>query len=177
MSYRSEATLSESVGRLLPVMCPLLVFTVDTTHAAALAVATFVVVVASNLAISMLHAFVPAHIRLPAFALVIGLFVTTVVLAMQALVFDLTERIALFASVLAAICISLAHTALNPPREIVRVFVDSVAFGLTLGAALIVLGAAREMADGTLPPTAAAPAAFLVVGLAMAAKNALAEKA
>ena len=61
---------------------------------------------------------------MPAFALVIGLFATTVALLMQAFVFDLTERIALFAAIVVAIAIDLAHVVRGPSRAWGRVLVE-----------------------------------------------------
>ncbi len=114
---------------------------------------------------------------MPAFALVIGLFATTVVLLMQAFVFDVTERIGLFASIVAAIAIDLAHVVRRPSRTFGRVFVDTLVICLTFGLALIALGSLREIAAGTLPLVATAPAAFLIAGLSIAAKSALARTA
>ena len=173
MSYRSESTPDDSVwGRLL-IACPLLVLAYDAIHAAAFAVAACVVLAASNIGIFAIRGFVPAHVRLPAFALVIGLFATTGALLMQAFVFDLTERLALFAAIIVVISTNLAHAVRPPSRVWGRVLFDTVAICQAFGVALVALG----IAAGTLPPAVIAPAVFLIAGLSIAAKNALRGKA
>ena len=177
MSYPSESTPQDSVWRRLLIVCPLLVLADDATHAAAFAIAAGVVVVASNVAIIPIRAFVPEHVRLPAFALVTGLFVTTAALLMQAFVFGLTQRIALFAAIVVAISIDHAHIVQAPSRAWGRVLVDACVICLAFGVAFVALGAVREFAAGTLPPAATAPTVFLLAGLAIAAKNALSRAA
>lgn len=177
MSYPSESTPNDSVWRRLLIVCPLLVLADDTTHAAAFAIAACVVVVASNVATVPIRAFVPEHVRIPAFALVTGMFATAAALLMQAFVFDLTERIALFAAIVVAVCIDLAHVVRESSRTWRRTLVDTFAICLAFAVALVALGAVREVAAGTLPPVVTAPAAFLIAGLSIAAKNALRAKA
>jgi electron transport complex protein RnfE len=177
MSYPSESTPDESVWRRLLIVCPLLVLADDATHAAAFALAACVVLVASSIGISAIRALVAQHIRIPAFALVSGLFATTAALLMQAFVFDLTERIALFAAIVVAISIDLAHVVQATSRAWGRVLVDTVAICVAFGVVLVALGAVREMAVATLPPAVTAPVAFVIAGLSIAAKNALRGKA
>jgi len=173
MSYRSESTPDDSVwGRLL-FACPLLVLAYDAIHAAVFAVAACVVLAGSNIGIFAIRRFVPAHVRLPAFALVIGLFATTGALLMQAFVFDLTERLALFAAIIVVIATNLAYAVRPPSRVWGRVLFDAVAICQAFGVALVALG----IAAGTLVPAVIAPAVFLIAGLSIAAKNALRGKA
>ena len=173
MSYPSESTLDSSVWRRLLIVCPALLLADDTTHGAAFAVAVCAVLVASNVGNFVIRAFVPEHVRLPAFALVSGLFVTTVALLMRAFVFDLTEGIALFAAIIVVIAVNLAHVVRKPSQALGRVLIDTIAVGLTFSVALVALGAVRGVALGTLPTAVAAPAAFLIAGLSIAAKNVL----
>lgn len=169
MSYRSDSPPSDSVWQRLLIVCPLLVLANDAIQAAAFAVAACVVLAASNIGIFAIRGFVPEHVRLPAFALVIGLFATTAALLMQAFVFDLTERLALFAAIIVVISTNLAHAARPTSRAWGRVLFDTVAICQAFGVALVALG----IAAGTLPPAATAPAVFVIAGLSLAAKSAL----
>ena len=176
MSYPSKSMSGAPIWPPLLIMCPLLVLADDATHAAAFAVAAVVVLVAANVGIFALRSFVPEHVRLPAFALVIGLFATTVVLVMQAFVFDVSDRVGLFAAIIAISCIDMAHMIRRSSQTWGRVSLDCAAVGLTFAAVLVALGAGRQFAAGALPPAVAAPAAFLIAGLSIAAKNALTRK-
>jgi electron transport complex protein RnfE len=177
MSYPSESTPHHSFWQRLLLVCPLLTLADDAAHAAVFAIAACFVVASSNFAIGAIRAFVPEHVRMPAFALVTGLFATTAALLIQAFAFNPTERIALFTSIVVAISIDHAQVLRDPSRAWGRVFVHTFAACMAIGVALVALGAVREAAAGTLPQAVTAPAAFLLAGLSIAANNALRRKA
>ena len=159
-------------------MCPLLAVTTSLKNALALAVVSFAVLVTSNVALSALRNFMPSAVRLPAFMLVIGLFTTAVVMLMQAFAFDLYERIALFLQIIVTNCIILVRADRGARQHrIVRVTIDSIVTGLGFTAALVVVGAAREVIAYGLPLALLPPGAFLIAGLLLGAKNMLTTRA
>ncbi len=160
--------------RQLLGLCPLLAVTTSITNALALAVVSFAVLVMSNIAISALRNFIPNAARLPAFMLVIGLCTTVVLMLMQAYAFDIYERIALFVQIIVTNCIILAHAErVARHHAIGRVLIDSVVTGLGFGAALLAVGATREVIAYGLPLAVLPPGAFLIAGLLLAVKNLL----
>lgn len=57
-------------------LCPLLAVTGSVVNALGLGIATILVLVGSNLSVSMIRNFVPEQVRLPAFVMIIASFVT-----------------------------------------------------------------------------------------------------
>ena len=65
-------------------LCPLLAVTGTVVNAVGLGLATMLVLLGSNVAVSMIRNFVPESVRLPAFVMIIASFVTCAELLMQA---------------------------------------------------------------------------------------------
>jgi Na+-translocating ferredoxin:NAD+ oxidoreductase subunit E len=182
-------------------LCPLLAVSATTVNAIGLAVATLFVLTGSNAGAAVLGRVIPEHLRIPAFMLVIAGFTTAAMLIMQAYAFELYVRIALFVQIIVTNCIILARAEQFASRTtIARACVDGLATGTGFGLALIVLGLAREMlGQGTWfanmdmlfgsgaahwrieitnePPlliAALPPGAFIMAGLLIALRNAVA---
>jgi electron transport complex protein RnfE len=178
MSETKAAWRNNPVWHQLLGLCPLLAVTTNVADALAIGVATFAVLVTSNVAISALRSFIPAAAPLPAFMLVIGMCTTTVMMLMQAYAFDASQRVALFLQIVVSNCIILAHAervARHAPP--VRALVDSVVTGVGFVAVLLLVGATRQGVAYGLPLAALPPGAFLTAALLLAAKNAFASRA
>jgi electron transport complex protein RnfE len=151
---------------------PLLAVTTGLGNSVALALVGVLVLVTSNVAISALRSFRPSVARLPAFMLVVGFCTTGVLLLTQAYAFDIYERIALFVQIIITNCIILGHAERVAQNHATgRALIDSVITGLGFVAALLVVGATREVIAFGLPVALLPPGAFLVAGLVLAAKN------
>jgi electron transport complex protein RnfE len=181
MSSMSEARASwrdNPLWHQLLGLCPLLAVTTNVADALALGVASFAVLVLSNVVISALRHLIPSAAPLPAYMLVIGFCTTAVVLLMQSYAFDAYERLALYFQIIVTNCIILAHAdGVARHHAIGRVLVDSVVTGLGFAAALLLVGATREAVAYGLPLAALPPGAFLTAGLMLAAKNLLTRRA
>lgn len=165
------------VWRQLLGLCPLLMVTTSISNALPLAVVSGAVLVTSNVAISAVRNFMPSAVLLPAFMLVIGLCTTVVAMLMQAFAFDLYERIALFVQLIVINCIILAQAERVARHHTVgRVLIDSVITSFGFAAALLVVGATREVIAYGLPLALLPSGAFLIAGLLLAAKNVLAAR-
>ena len=170
--------LNKSVGRDDPywiqllALCPALAVATNTRDAAGLAVAAFCVMMTSTVTISVIRRWVPDAVRLPAFLLTIGFCATTATLLMQAFAFDLYERIAIFAQIVVAHCVILAHTGYVARETLGRTLRHSVTMALACSAGLIVLGAIREFVGHALPLASLPPGTFLIAGLSIAIGNA-----
>ena len=117
-----------------------------------LGLATLVVLIGSNVAVSLVRHYVPDTIRLPAFVMIIASFVTCAELLMQALAFELYQVISLFIALIVTNCAILGRAEgfarKNTP---LLAAMDGLFMGLGFLVVLVLLGAMREvLGNGTL---------------------------
>lgn len=153
-------------------LCPLLAVSNTIANAAGLAVASAVVLIGSATLVSLVRRFIPSDVRLPCFVLVIATFTTLVNLAMEAYAFELYERIALFVQIIVTNCMILARIEEVAAKEpLGRTLLDAAGAATGFAAAILALGAARELLAIGFPLAALPPGAFLVAGLLLALTN------
>ncbi|MCK7548075.1 electron transport complex subunit E [Marinobacter koreensis] len=133
-------------------LCPLLAVTSTVVNAVGLGLATLMVLIGSNLAVSLIRNFVSESVRLPAFVMIIASFVTCAELLMQAYTYELYQILGIFIPLIVTNCSILgradAFASKNPPHLAV---LDGAMMGLGFLAVLIVLGGMRELiGQGTL---------------------------
>jgi len=133
-------------------LCPLLAVTTTLAYGIGLAVATLVVLVASNTLVSATRRFVAPHIRIPVYVLIIAGLVTAVDLAMQAWLFELHRTLGLFVPLIVTNCLIIARAEAFASRQSVSLAIlDGLAHGVGFAVVLMVLGALRELlGQGTL---------------------------
>ena len=172
---------------LLLGTCPTLAVTSSATNGFGMGVATTGVLLGSNLVVSLIAGIVPKKVRIPVYIVVIATFVTIVDLLMKAYAPPtLYTALGIFIPLIVVNCIVLgraeAFASKNGPM---RSALDGLGMGLGFTLALTMLGVAREFlssgsvfevkvitgwtTDFLLP--SAAPGAFILVGLILAAKN------
>jgi Na+-translocating ferredoxin:NAD+ oxidoreductase subunit E len=178
-------------------LCPLLAVSTSLVNGLGLGLATTLVLVLSNLTVSMIREFVRPEIRIPVFVLVIASFVTAVELAMNAWFHELFRVLGIFIPLIVTNCAIIgraeAFASRQPPP---LAALDGLAMGIGFTGVLVTLGAARELiGQGTLFAGAhmmfgdgaraiemqvveggfllalLPPGAFLGLGLMVAAKN------
>lgn len=133
-------------------LCPLMAVTTNTINGLGLAIATFITLVASNLAISIVRDYVRPEIRIPVFIMIIASNVTIIELLMHAFFYDLYNILGIFIPLIVTNCIIIgraeAFASRNKPLE---AWLDGVMMGIGFGLVLVALGAMREIfANGTL---------------------------
>lgn len=133
-------------------LCPLLAVTSTVVNAIGLGLATLMVLMGSNLAVSLIRNFVSESVRLPAFVMIIASFVTCAELLMQAFTYELYQILGIFIPLIVTNCAILgradAFASKNSPGPAV---LDGTMMGLGFLAVLIVLGGMRELVgQGTL---------------------------
>ena len=173
-------------------MCPTLAVTTSAFNGMGMGLSTMVVLVASNLLISMLRRIIPDKVRIPAYIVVVATLVTVVQLLIQAFIPALYDALGLYIPLIVVNCIILgraeSYASKNPP---VVSACDGIGMGLGFTLALTLIGFFRELIGAgtilsgtplavTLPeiyePIAIfvlAPGAFLVLALIIATLNAL----
>ncbi len=178
-------------------LCPLLAVSTSLVNGLGLGLATTLVLVASNLTVSMIREFVRPEIRIPVFVLVIASFVTAVELTMNAWFHDLYRVLGIFIPLIVTNCAIIgraeAFASRQPPG---LAALDGLSMGVGFTGVLVTLGAARELigqgtlfagahmmfgegaraielqlADGGFLLALLPPGAFLGLGLMVAAKN------
>jgi electron transport complex protein RnfE len=180
-------------------LCPLLAVTGTVVNALGLGIATTLVLVSSNIAVSSIRNFVADSIRLPAFVMIIASLVTCAELLMKAYTYELYQILGIFIPLIVTNCAILgradAYACKNP---ILPAATDGLMMGVGFTLVLILLGGLREaIGQGTLfssmylifGPSAAEweivlindyqnflfailpPGAFVAMGLIIATKN------
>lgn len=133
-------------------LCPLLAVSGSVVNALGLGLATLLVLVGSNVAVSLIRHHVPDTVRLPAFVMIIAAFVTCADLLMQAYTYELHQILGIFIPLIVTNCAILGRAdgfaAKNP---VLPAATDGLMMGLGFAAVLVVLGAVREVfGQGTL---------------------------
>ncbi len=133
-------------------LCPLLAVTGTVVNALGLAMATAIVLIGSNMAVSLVRNFVPDAVRLPAFVMIIASYVTCTELLMQAYTYELYTVLGIFIPLIVTNCVILgraeAFAAKNP---LIPSMIDGLMMSMGFAVVLVLLGALRELiGQGTL---------------------------
>ena len=173
-------------------MCPTLATSSDAVKGLAMGLATTFVLMGSNLVISLIRKLVPGKIRIPCYIVVIATFVTVVKLLMQAYAPDAYQTLGIFLPLIVVNCIVLGRAeAFASKNNPLRSICDGLGMGLGFTLTLTMLGMLREFlssgsvfgvkvltfwkTDFMLP--AAAPGAFIIVGVILGLRNHLRRRA
>ncbi|MBQ2833652.1 MAG: electron transport complex subunit E [Clostridia bacterium] len=177
--------------RMVLGMCPTLAITTAVFNGIGMGLATTVVLICSNLFISLLRKVIPDQIRIPAFIVVIATFVTIVQLVIKAFIPALDAALGMFIPLIVVNCIIFgraeAFACKNKPLAAVA---DGLGMGLGFTIAITLICAVRELFGvGTLLGYQIMPASympmdllvkpaggFIVLGLMMALMNKLLPK-
>ena len=127
-------------------MCPTLAVTTSIFNAIGMGLAATVVLICSNLFISILRKFIPKQVRIAAYIVIISGFVTAVELLMRAYFYSLYQDLGLFIPLIVVNCIILARAeAFASKNKPLPSIVDGVAMGLGFTFALCLLAFVREL--------------------------------
>ena len=130
-------------------MCPTLATTTSVENAFGMGMAATVVLIFSNIFISLLRKFIPKQVRIAAYIVIISGFVTVVELLMQAYFYSLYQSLGLFIPLIVVNCIILARAeAFASKNPVLPSAVDGLAMGLGFTFALVILGTVREILGG-----------------------------
>ncbi|MGI2123752.1 electron transport complex subunit E [Shewanella baltica] len=185
-------------------LCPLLAVTATITNALGLGLATMLVLIGSNILVSLVRDYVPKEIRIPVFVMIIAALVTTVQLLINAYAYGLYLSLGIFLPLIVTNCIIIGRAeAFASRNNAFSAAFDGLMMGLGFTLVLTVLGATREIlgqgtlfdgADQLLGPWAKSltihlwqvdtpfllamlpPGAFIVMGLLIALKNVIDNK-
>lgn len=133
-------------------LCPLLAVTATVINGLGLGIATTLVLLGSNITVSLVRNYVPNEIRIPIFVMIIAAFVTVVQLVMNAFTFELYQALGIFIPLIVTNCAIIGRAEAYASKNPVQLAAfDGLMMGLGFTLILVVLGAMRELLGyGTL---------------------------
>ncbi len=145
--WKNNSALVQLLG-----LCPLLAVSSTATNALGLGLATTLVLVCTNVAVSSLRRWVPSEIRIPIYVMIIASVVSAVQLLINAYAYGLYQSLGIFIPLIVTNCIVIGRAeAFAAKNKVFPSAIDGFAMGLGATAALFVLGAMREiLGNGTL---------------------------
>lgn len=127
-------------------MCPTLAVTTSAINGIGMGLSTTVVLVMSNMLISMLRKIIPDSVRMPAFIVVVASFVTIVQFLMEGFTPSLYDSLGIYIPLIVVNCIILgraeSYASKNP---VLPSIFDGLGMGLGFTIALSLLGGFREI--------------------------------
>ncbi|MGD8109584.1 electron transport complex subunit E [Vibrio sp. TRT 17S01] len=133
-------------------LCPLLAVSSTVTNALGLGIATLLVLVGSNVTVSLVRDFVPKEVRIPVFVMIIAALVTCVQLLMNAYAYGLYLSLGIFIPLIVTNCIIIGRAeAFASKNDVLPAAQDGFWMGMGMTSVLVLLGAMREIiGNGTL---------------------------
>lgn len=127
-------------------LCPTLATSTSLSNAIGMGVAATIVLIASNVVISLLRKIIPDKVRIACFITIIATFVTMIDLALQAFVPSLAASLGLFLPLIVVNCIILGRAeAYASKNAVLPSALDGVCMGLGFTFALVLMGFFREL--------------------------------
>jgi electron transport complex protein RnfE len=180
-------------------LCPLLAVTGTLVNGLGLGLATTLVLLGSNITVSLVRNIVPNEIRIPIFVMVIASFVTVIELLMHAFTFGLYQVLGIFIPLIVTNCAIIGRAEAYASKNSVQFAAyDGLMMGTGFTLILVLLGGMREIlglgtifsgaelllgdwasdftiiiyqTDANFLLAILPPGAFLGLGLIIAAKN------
>lgn len=167
-------------------MCPTLAVTTAAANGIGMGLSTTVVLVMSNLFISLLRKVIPDKVRIPAYIVIIASFVSIIQLLLKAYVPAIDEALGIYIPLIVVNCIILARAeAFAAKNNPVKSVVDGISMGLGFTIGITIIASVREiLGNGTffgisiMPDSyepisifVLAPGAFFVLAMLTAIQN------
>ena len=140
-------TLVQLIG-----MCPTLAVTTTLQNGVTMGIAATLVLIASNVVISLLRKFIPDKIRIAAYVVIIASFVSVIEMLLKAYLPDLSASLGIFIPLIVVNCIILARAEAFASKNSVGLSaLDGLGMGMGFTVALMVISTIREvLGSGTI---------------------------
>lgn len=155
-------------------MCPTLAVTTSAINAIGMGLSTTVVLIMSNLFISMLRNVIPDKVRIPAYIVIVASLVTIVQLLLQGYVYSLYKTLGIYIPLIVVNCIILgrAEAYASKTTALLSVF-DGIGMGLGFTIGLTAIGVFREwIGNGTVFGLGIMPASYEPISIFVLAPGA-----
>ena len=173
-------------------MCPTLATTKSVEAAIGMGILVTLVLICSNVVISLLRKIIPGEVKIPAYIIIIASFVTIVRMLCQAFLPDLYATLGVFIALIVVNCIILGRAESYASKNgVFDSFIDAVGMGVGFTFALVVIAFFREvigtggiefgkyftfiplvtfrpLAKFAIPMFVQSPGGFLVLGMVLA---------
>ena len=127
-------------------LCPALATTTSLSNAIGMGAAATVVLICSNVVISLLRKFIPDKIRIAAFISIIATFVTLIQMLLNAYIPSLAASLGLFLPLIVVNCIILGRAeAYASKNKVLPSALDGLCMGIGFTFALVLMGFTREL--------------------------------
>ena len=127
-------------------MCPTLAVTTSAINGVGMGLTTTVVLVMSNMLISMLRKIIPDSVRMPAFIVVVASFVTIVQFLLEGFIPSLYDSLGLYIPLIDVNCIILGRAeSYDSKNPVLPSIFDGIGMGLGFTIGLTSIGIVREV--------------------------------
>ncbi len=190
LSYFTTGIIKENpVLRLMLGTCPTLAVTTAAINGIGMGAAATLVLIGSNLVISLLRNIIPDKVRIPAYITIIAGFVTVVQMLVKAFLPSIDASLGIYLPLIVVNCIILGRAEMFASKNpILPSILDGLGMGIGFTATLTLMGAIREIVGAgtifSLPVTVnfidpmivmlLPPGGFFVFGVLVAVSNKLA---
>ena len=185
-------TLTNGIIKENPVLvlvlgtCPTLAVSTQVSNAFGMGAAATVVLLCSNIFISLLRKVIPDKVRIPCYIVLIASFVTVVQMVLHAYVYDIYKALGLYLPLIVVNCIILGRAeAFANKNSVIDSALDAIGMGVGFTLTLFVMASIREvfgngtwmgiaipvLAENHISLMTMAPGGFFVFGLLIAAVN------
>jgi len=139
--WHNNAVFAQLLG-----MCPLLGVTTSAENGFWMGAATLLVLLGSNLVVSLVRDGIPKNVRIPSYIIIIASFVTIIDLSMNAWLHDMYLVLGLFIPLIVVNCCILGRAeAFASKNNVWDSLLDAFATGAGFMLALLILGGTREL--------------------------------
>ena len=192
LGYFTNGLIKENPTlRLVLGTCPTLAVTTAAINGIGMGISATVVLICSNLVISLLRHIIPDKVRIPAFITIIAGFVSVVQMLVKAYLPSIDEALGIFLPLIVVNCIILARAEMFASKNsVIPSILDGLGMGIGFTAVLTLMGAIRELLGAgtlfSLPVTSKfidpmvvfllPPGGFFVFGMLVAVSNIIAKK-
>lgn len=127
-------------------LCPSLAVSTTLSNALGMSAATIVVLLGSNIVISLLRHQIPHAIHIPSYIVIIATFVTVVDLLMQAYLPSLSKSLGIFIPLIVVNCVILGRAEAFASRNgVAASIIDAIVMGVGFAVGLISIALVREV--------------------------------
>lgn len=166
-------------------MCPTLAVTISFFNAIGMGLSTTIVLILSNLIISLLRKIIPDKVRIPSYIVIVASLVTVVQLLIQAYIPSLYKSLGIYIPLIVVNCIILGRAeSFASKNNCINSIADGFGMGIGFTMAISLIAILREFIgngsifniilipnDYQIKIFSLAPGAFLVLGIIIAILN------
>ncbi|VFP84322.1 Ion-translocating oxidoreductase complex subunit E [Candidatus Erwinia haradaeae] len=145
--WKNNSALVQLLG-----LCPLLAVTSNATNALGLGLATTIVLIATNSAISLSRHWIPSTIRIPIYVIIISTVVSCIEMLINAYAYSLYQSLGIFIPLIVTNCIVVGRAeAIASKQNVYLSALDGMTIGLGATSVMVLLGSIREiLGNGTI---------------------------